>query len=145
MADITTYSPKNCQVSLDGRDVRGLWEGDDAVQVERGSDRATSMVGADGAAIVSTSADESATITLRLQHTSPANERLRNIERAMKTGRTRKFPLSIRDTESGEGGSAAECVIVGTPTVNTGSSTAGVREWKIFAGRWDWNAVSWSE
>ena len=145
MADITTYSPKNCQVSLDGRDVRGLWEGDDAVSVERGSDRATSMVGADGAAIVSTSADESAIITLRLQHTSPAHERLRNIERAMNSGRTRKFPLSIRDTESGEGGSAAECVIVGTPSVNTGSAAAGVREWRIFAGRWQWNSVAWAE
>lgn len=145
MPDITTYSPKNCQVSLDGRDVRGLWEGDDAVTVERGTDRATSLVGADGAAIVSTSADESAMITLRLQHTSAAHSRLRNLEAAMKIGRTPKFPLSIRDTESGEGGSAAECVIVKTPSVNTGSTTAGVREWGIFAGRWNDNPVAFSE
>ncbi len=145
MADITTYSPKNVQVSLDGRDVKGLWEGDDAVSVERSSDRASAMVGADGKSVVSTSADESATITLRLQHTSAAHQRLMNLQRAMADGRTRKFPVSIRDTESGEGGSAAECVIMGTPTMNTGSATAGVREWRLHAGRWRWNAVDYAE
>lgn len=145
MSDITTYAAKNCQVSLDGRDVRGLWEGDDAVQIERGSDRATHATGADGKVIVSTSADETAMITLRLQHTSAAHQRLRDIERAMSNGSTRKFPISVRDLDSGEGGSAAECVIMTTPSVNTGSAAAGVREWTILAGRWEWNAVTFAD
>lgn len=145
MPDITTYNARNCQVTLDGRDVRGFWEGDDAVTVERSVDRSTAMVGADGKAVVSTSADESATITLKLQHTSAAHKRLRNIEQSMSKGRTRKFPLDIADTESGEGGSSRECVIIGTPNVNTGSATASEREWKIFANPWRWNDVNYRE
>ncbi|PHP66549.1 hypothetical protein CSC94_12735 [Zhengella mangrovi] len=143
MADITTYSAKSVQVSLDGRDVRGLWDGDDVVMVERSSDRGTPVVGADGSTIFSTSADESAVITLKLQHTSPAHAYLRSLERAMTAGRTRKFPVSIRDTESGEGGSAAECVIQSVPSVNSGSANASEREWKLFAGRWAWSEVEY--
>lgn len=140
MADITTYSAKNVQVSLDGRDVRGLWEGDDAVAVERTEVRGVNMTGADGSNIFSLSASESAKITLKLQHTSSAHSYLRDIERSMSSGSIRKFPISIRDTESNEGGSAAECVIMETPTMSSGVN-ATEREWIIFAGRWEWNEV----
>jgi len=140
MADITTYSAKNVQVSLDGRDVLGLWEGDDAVSVARNASRGTPMVGADGRTIFSTSADESAIITLKLQHTSAAHSYLRAVERSMTAGSVRKFPVSVRDTESNEGGSAAECIIMEAPTMSSGVN-ATEREWQIFAGRWQWNEV----
>lgn len=142
MGDITTYSNKAVQASLDGRDVRGLWEGDDVISVERRSDRGTPMVGADGASIFSTSADESATIVLKLQHTSPAHAYLRSIERGMTKGINKIFPFSVRDTESGEGGSAAQCVISAAPTVNIGGENATERQWTLFAGSWEWNEVN---
>lgn len=143
MADLTTYSYKNVAATLDNRPVSGVWEGDDCVVVARRTDVVTPVTGADGKSVVSLSADETAEITLRLMHTSPTHQRLRTYQRAGSlTGSARVFPFSVRDTESNEGGVAAECVILQAPEVQHGDA-ATVREWRLFAGAFIWNEVTY--
>ena len=76
MARATTYSMLNVAATLDGRDVVGLFEGDDAITVEPGAEVGTLMVGAKGDTVFSQTADRSARITVNLQHTSPTHREL---------------------------------------------------------------------
>jgi hypothetical protein len=136
MANLTTtYSFINVAVSVDGRPVEGLWEGDDAITIERNSDNAEPLVGVDGTATVSISADDSATVTVRLQPNSPANQVLQNKYLQNRSGRAAPFPISIRDTGSGEGGSSGYGIVTKRPDVSLGG-TATVREWVIFVNPW---------
>lgn len=132
----TAYSFRNVAVTVDGRPVDGFWSGDDCVTVARNSDNIEPIVGADGNATVSISADDSVMITLRLQPNSVANQILQNKFLQNRNGRTAPFPISIRDTGSGEGGSAAYAIVRTRPATNFGAS-ASVREWTIFANPWN--------
>lgn len=140
----TAYSAANLVVTIDGRPVEGFWEGDDAVTVERSSDNATPMVGVDGSATVSISTDDSVSITLRLQPNSPANRVLQSKYMQNRAGRSAPFPISIRDTGSGEGGSAAYCVVTERPSIELGAN-ATVREWVIFANPWNETAINYTD
>jgi len=143
MASTTTaYSYKNVSVTIDGRPIEGFWEGDDAVTIERNSDNAEPMVGVDGTATVSISADDSVVITLKLQPNSPANQVLQNKYLQNRSGRAAPFPVSIRDTGSGEGGSSAYCVVTQRPSVSLGKN-ATEREWVIFANPWIETPISY--
>ena len=129
---------KNVAAVLDGQRVIGLWDGDDAIEVAPGADIGSMMVGADGSSIFSQSANRSATITLRLQHTSPTHRRLQQ-----KLARQRTegfaivgFPFSVVDVDSGEGGSTDQMFIQAAPTDSKGVN-AQVREWTLVAGDWE--------
>lgn len=137
MTQSTAYSAKNVAATVNGQQVQGLWDGDDAITIEPLADDGTMMVGADGSSIFSQSANEGATITLRLQHTSPTHRLLMqqlSIQRAKGT-RLVGFPLSIIDTDSQEGGSTDKAFIQTKPTDSKGE-TAAVREWVIVTGHW---------
>lgn len=141
--ELTTYSYRNVAVSLDKRPVIGVWEGDDCVTIARRTDLSTMLVGADGKPIVSYSADESAEITLRLQHTSTTHQRLLDFVREQRVSRRpRIFPFAVRDTQSQEGGAAEECIILQSPTMQHGIN-ASMREWRLAAGMFIWNQVSY--
>lgn len=131
----SSYAYKNVQATLDGLTVRGLFDGDDAISVERGADVGTLLVGADGSSIFSQSSNESAQITLRLQHTSPTHRQLLQKERQQRAGRLIGFPFDLIETGSGEGGTADKCFIMQGPTDSKGEN-ASVREWVIITGNW---------
>lgn len=139
----TAYSFKSVAVIVDGRPVEGFWEGDNAVEIERRTDNATAIVGVDGDATVSISADDSVTVTLRLQPNSPANTVLQNKFTQMRSGRLAAFPISIRDTGNGEGGSAPTAVILGQANSSLGAS-ATAREWTIFCNPWNSNPIQYA-
>jgi hypothetical protein len=128
---------KNVAITLDGQAVVGIWDGDDAVQVAPIIDVGTMMVGADGSSIFSQHANEGATITLRLQHTSPAHRLLmQRLARQRAIGvRVTGFPFSVIDVDSGEGGSTDQCFIQTAPNDQKGVNAAA-REWVLVTGQW---------
>jgi hypothetical protein len=138
MPKTSAYSMLNVSATLDRRDVKGLWDGDDAIVVTMNSDVGEGIVGADGSSIFSISADQSAEISIKLQHTSPTHKFLsQKLKQHRQRGANVKpFSFSIKDKVSGEGGTADKCFIRTAPEDSKGK-VATVREWIIWTG--DWN------
>lgn len=138
------YSFENVQATVNGLAVNGFWEGDDAISIAPNSDNATPLVGADGDATVSYTADDSVNITLRLKPDSPMNATLENyFRRARAGGFGAGFPIAVRNTGNGEGGAAPEAHVIQAPERQLGVN-ATVREWVIFANAWSWNPIRYS-
>lgn len=138
------HSFERVQVTLNSLPITGFWEGDDAVMIDPHDDNSEALVGADGDATVSYSADDAVTITLKLKPSSPANQLLNSYYRRARNGAIQGgLPISIRDTGNGEGGSAAECHITNAPSRGLGKN-ATEREWKIFANAWVWNEMQYT-
>lgn len=132
---LTLYSMMNVAVTIDGRQVIGLWEGDDAVVIERPTDLGTPLTGADGASVVSITADQTATVTLKLMPNSAMNAYLEQRVKAMRMGSQRLITIGIVDTGTGEGGGCSSAVITKEPSVSYGAQ-ASEREWVIFCNCW---------
>ena len=133
----SAYSFKNVTSTLNGQAVIGFWDGDDSVVVSRLTPAGSMMVGADGSSIFSQSANQGATITLRLQHTSPTHRMLKQLlarQRAVGV-RLAGFPFTVLDVDSNEGGAADQCFIQDEPDDSKGVA-AGVREWVLVTGQW---------
>lgn len=131
----STYSMLHVVATLDGLRMVGFWEGDDALQVSPGADIGQGLVGAAGDSIFSVSADRSAQIMVRLQHTSATHKQLLTLLAVQKATGRGGFPIDIKDTGSGEGGSADQCFIqVAADDVK--GANAGVREWTLWTGDW---------
>ena len=133
MALTSAYSYTNTANTLDGQLIQGLWDGDDAISIAPGADKGTGLIGADGSGIFSVSANKSATITIRLQHTSPTHRLLQQKlkrQQALASPAT-AFPVTAYDTSSGEGGTADRCFIQSAPT-DTKGANATVREWVLW-------------
>lgn len=138
MAKSSAYSMKNVVVTVDGQAVIGFWDGDDAVTVDPLTDVGTLMVGADGSSIFSQHANEGATITLRLQHTSPTHRLLHQRwarQRAAGIRGLGGFPVTVMDVDSGEGGATDQAFIQSGPADAKGVD-AGSREWVLVTGQW---------
>lgn len=131
----TAYSFKNVVSVIDGIAVTGFWEGDDAVQVAPAADVGTGLVGADGSSIFSQSTNRAATITIRLQHTSPAHRLLETRYQRQMAGGLTGFPVSVMDTGSNEGGSTDQAFIQRRPNDQKGVN-ASMREWVLWSGFW---------
>lgn len=138
MGTSTAYAFKNVAAAIDGQQVIGFWDGDDSVVVSQGSDAGTGLVGADGSGIFSISSDASATITFRLQPTSPAHRLLsQKLKRQQALGSVGSaFPVVVIDSGTGEGGSADKCFIASRPTDSKGKA-ATVREWVLWTSEWN--------
>lgn len=143
MSCLGVYSFNDVAVYVDNVLVEGFWEGDDAVIVEPNSDIATAIVGADGKALISVSADRAASITLKLQPNSEMHKRLLRKFDELRSGQFLPFSMSVTDTRNGEGGSSVECVAMTKPSDQFGVQ-ASVREWKIFAGCWEPNKLNYT-
>ncbi|KRE13435.1 hypothetical protein ASE63_18315 [Bosea sp. Root381] len=65
-APLTLYGFLNVALTIDGRQVIGWSEGDDAVLVERSTDLGSALTGADRASVVSITADQTTAITIKL-------------------------------------------------------------------------------
>lgn len=137
MAKSSAYSAKNVSATLDGQRVTGLWDGDDAIVTAPLADVGSMLVGADGSSIFSQSANNGATITLRLQHTSPTHRSLmQKLQRQRADGvRVTGFPFVVIDVDSGEGGSTDQAFIQTAPDDQKGVN-AVAREWVLVTGDW---------
>lgn len=133
MPKSTSYSALNLSATLDGLTVIGLFDGDNAIQVDQNTDAGTGLVGVQGDSIFSQTADRSASVTLRLQHTSPTHRQLMQKWKAQRAGRLVPFAFDHLDTASNEGGSGDEFYVQRAP-VDTKGMNATVREWVIWTG-----------
>lgn len=141
---LTIYSFQNVVLTIDGRRVEGFWEGDDAIQLERPTDLGTPLVGADGSSLVSITADQTATLTLRLQPTSPWNRELANRVKQIRNGASvTPMVISLRDTSTGEGGGCSAAVIIKEPDSSWGDA-ASAREWQIHCSCWQDNDLNYN-
>lgn len=138
----TVYSFQNVAVEINGRPVEGLWEGDDAIQIEDFVAVGTPMVGADGASINSIAASTAVRLRIRLQATSPAHQLLDRLYKRFRTGEHFEFPVSVRDTGTGEGGNSSQVSFEGRGAANLGAK-ATVREWTLFAQCWERNPITY--
>jgi hypothetical protein len=131
----TAYGFVNTSNMVDGQLIQGLWDGDDAISIAPLADKGTMMIGADGSALFSVSANKGATITLRLMHTSPTHRLLmQKLKRQQALASpVAAFPVTAYDTSSGEGGTADKCFIQSSPT-DTKGINATVREWVLVTG-----------
>lgn len=138
MALNSAYGYVNTANAVDGQIIQGLWDGDDAISIAPLADKGTMMIGADGSALFSISANRGATITLRLQHTSPTHRLLmQKLKRQQaRASRETAFPVTAYDTSSGEGGTADKCYIQSAPT-DTKGVNATVREWVLVTGEFN--------
>lgn len=134
----SAYSMVSVSATLDGRQILGLWDGDDAIVVSPGADIGTMMIGADGSSLFSQSADRSARVNIKLMHTSPTHRQLmQKLKRQQQLGANgAAFPFSFMDSASGEGGSADKCYIQAAPADGKGKN-ATVREWVLVTGEWN--------
>jgi hypothetical protein len=137
---LTVYAYANLAVTIDGRDVRGLWEGDDVVVIERPTDLGTPLTGADGASVVSISSDQTAQVILKLQPNSAMNSYLSDRVKATRMGSPRLITIGILDTSTGEGGGCSAALVIKEPSISYGAA-ASEREWTIFCSCWQPNDV----
>ncbi|MDO9417035.1 phage structural protein [Pararhizobium sp.] len=138
MAISSAYSALNVAATVDGQQVQGWWDGDDAIVVSPGADKGTGVIGGDGSGIFSISANRSATISIKLMHTSPTHRLLMQKEKRQQTlgADAKAFPFSFIDTVSNEGGSADRCFIQTSPSDSKGVN-ATVREWILWTAQWN--------
>ena len=142
-APLTIHDFKNIVLTIDGRQVIGLWEGDDAVMVERQTDLGTPLTGADGASVVSITADQSANVTIKLMPNSAMNSYLEQAVKRMRMGSQRLLTIGLRDTSTGEGGGCSSAVVIKEPSKSYGGN-ATEREWVIFCNCWQENDITYN-
>jgi hypothetical protein len=142
-APLTIHDFKNIVLTIDGRQVIGLWEGDDAVMVERQTDLGTPLTGADGASVVSITADQSANVTIKLMPNSAMNSYLEQAVKRMRMGSQRVLTIGLRDTSTGEGGGCSSAVVIKEPSKSYGGN-ATEREWVIFCNCWQENDLTYN-
>lgn len=136
MSRTTAYSMLNVAASIDGLKIGCLWDGDDAITIEQASEVGVGLVGADGCAVFSQSANKSANITLRLQHSSATHRQLVQKWKQQRAGRLIGFPFDLIDRNSGEGGTADKCFIASAPVDQAGVN-ATARTWVLWTGHWE--------
>lgn len=135
MAKSSVYSMLNVQAVLNALPVVGFWDGDDVVVVTEGADVGAGIIGADGSSIFSQSADKSATINIKVQHTSATHRQLLQLLSLQQSGNLGGFPFTVMDRRSGEGGATDQAFIQQAPVDQKGKA-ATVREWLLWTGTW---------
>ena len=113
----------------------GFYDGDDVVKVETRGTEGDWMVGADGSALFSQTADNSASITLKLQHTSPTHQQLLQKMQLQRAGVLIPFPFTVKDINGGEGSHSGQCMVFQAPSQDYGEN-ASVREWVLASPNW---------
>lgn len=137
-APFGTYSMDNVALHIDGARVMGFGGGDDAIVIERSTDLGTPQIGADGASILSITADRSARMTIKLLQSSPMNQFLQNKVARMRggglTGLT--FPIGFVDMSNGESGGCTQALVMKEGMPKKGKN-ATEREWVLFCPCWE--------
>ncbi len=138
MAKSSVYSMLNVTAMVDGLRVIGLWDGDDAIVVSQGADVGEMLIGADGAGLFSQSADRSATIVLKLMHTSATHRQLLQKLAQQRAGRIIGFPFSVIEGGTKGGGSTDQAFVQVAPDDSNGN-VATEREWTLVTSDWEPN------
>lgn len=133
-----TYSFLNTVLLINGVEITGFAEGDDVINLERRTDSASDMIGADGKMMVSLSSDYSGEVTIKLQQTSSSNKYLTKLLHLQEGARTSFKPLQIffQDTYRQDIGSGTLGYIK-KPANMTRGATGQTVEWSFVVERLD--------
>lgn len=126
------YDPKKVNVVVAGFIALGFAEGT-FINAERSVEKRSQRVGSKGDVETIKSADDTGTITITLQQSSPTNAVLKQLYNS-----DNKFQVAIVDTNfSGDVGvQGAECSVENLPAFSRGDETEDV-EWTILADNYD--------
>lgn len=133
------YSFLNTVLLINGRQITGWADGDDVISAKRSVDSASHKIGADGAMVVSVSADRSGEFIFKLLKTSDSNAYLNGLINAQETFGAAGFtPVGVlmqdtfrQDRASGDTG------YMKTQPAMTGGATATTQEWTVVVERMD--------
>ena len=89
------YSFINTVVLVNGVEITGWADGDDAIDMKRRVDSASDKVGAGGSMMVSISADRSGEFTFKLQQTSSSNKYLSDLIALQEGGAATFVPVQV--------------------------------------------------
>lgn len=130
MAEASSYSAANVSLTYLGKAIVGFADGDDAIVAERSVVTMSKIVGMQGDAVFSQSADRSGTIKLKLLQNSSANEFLTAKAAANEAGALVSGPMICTEVGSDSGFTANKCIIEGAPKISRGAGH-NVVEWSF--------------
>lgn len=129
---LATYDPKKVIIQINGEDVYGFADGD-MVTVEKNEEYFNNFVGTKGEVTRAKNANETGSVTFRLQHTSPFIEVLNNYAKAELAGNIPPvLGISVVDPASYDNIVATQCWLQSDGTKSWSNET-GVREYTFFA------------
>lgn len=131
-----TYSFNNVIMLVQGQEITGWPEGDDAILCERLVESASHVIGIDGSMTMFISADRSGTIKFKLKQDSKSNELLTALITSQENGAFIPIFVQIRNTEGGEFISGTQGYIPKPSSIKFGGKTEA-NEWTIVAERLD--------
>lgn len=136
-APFGVYSFSAVAFSIDGRMVTGFAEDEDCILIEPTTELGSPKVGADGGSVVSITADQSASVTIKLLPNSPFNAYLNQKVQRMRSGALTNiaFPIGFTDLSNRETGGCTNAVITKVPSPTRGP-TASTQEWRFFCPCW---------
>ena len=121
---------------VNGREIENFGEGDDVVTTEYREDGISDVIGADGKMLPSVSANESATIKIKLLATADENDYLEELYYKFKQGEIDGISVSIFNSVTGKGEVATTGYIPKLANQSRGSK-AQDREWTIVVPKID--------
>ena len=130
------YSFLNTTLLVNGVEITGFDEGDDAIELARINDSSSHKIGADGEMSVSISADRSGTVTFRLMQTSDSNLYLSALVSAAENGAFIPIFVQFKDTQGGDIGSGTQGYIPRPATMTRGTGVNN-QEWMVTVERLD--------
>jgi hypothetical protein len=136
-APFGVYGIKNVAFTIDGVSVKGFAEGDDVISIERTTELGKPIIGADGTSILSITADESATVTIKLLPNSPHHSWLQGRARRQRANPSSSlvFAIGFVDMSNGESGGCTQAMVSKEPSIQRGANASEV-EWQIFCPCW---------
>lgn len=132
------YSWQNVHVLVEGVEITGWADGDDALTLGRREDLASDKVGVDGGMVVSLSANRSGRMVMKLFQTSASNKYLNSLANLQQGGPNTFVPLALAFQDSYRQDAITGLVgyFKSLPEVKRGA-TANVQEWEVVVERMD--------
>lgn len=132
------YSFLNNVLLVNGVEITGWADGDDAISMSRLTDSASHKIGADGTMMVSLSADRSGEFTFKLQQTSPSNKYLTSLLIAQDSGVIQFTPINVLFTDTYRNDQVTSTVgYLKKPADMVRGMGGNVQEWTIVVERID--------
>jgi hypothetical protein len=132
------YSFQNTVMLINGVEITGWAEGDDAIKIARLNDSASHKIGAGGDMVVSISADKSGTFTFKLQQTSSANKYLMGLCALQEGGAKTFVPVNCLFQDSYRNDLATGTIgYIKRPPELARGTQANDQEWTVVVERLD--------
>lgn len=130
------YSFLDTLLLVNGVEITGFDEGDDAIILDRLEDSAMHKVGVDGEMSVAISADRSGSATFRLMQTSSSNLYLSGLVSSQENGVFVPIFMQFKDTYGNDLGSGTQGYIT-RPAGMTRGENVNSQEWVVVVERLD--------